>query len=267
MGVFDSGFGGLDILKNIIKELPQYNYVYLGDTARMPYGTRSQELIYNFTEQAIDFLFKNNCQLIILACNTASSQALRRIQQEYLPKNYPQKRVLGVIIPATETAIQKTINHRIGVIATQSSVDSKAFEKELKKLNSKVRVFQKSCPLLVPIIEAGEQNSKATQLILENYLKPLIKKQIDTLILGCTHYGYLKNKIRKIVGKQINIISQGKIVAKKLKDYLFRHPEIERKLGQDSKVSFLTTDLTDNFKILGAKYFGQNIKLKKVSLE
>jgi len=267
IGVFDSGFGGLDILREIAKNLPEYNYIYLGDTARTPYGTRSQEVVYNFTRQAVDFLFKKNCQLIILACNTASSEALRRIQQKYLPRRYPKRRVLGVIIPAAEAAIDKTYNGRVGVIATEGTVNSGAFERELKKLNPKIKIFQKACPLLVPIVEAGEEKSPATEIILKRYLRPLTKKNIDTLILGCTHYGLLQNKIRKIIGKKIEIISEGKIVAEKLKDYLIRHPKIEKTLTKNKKIKFLTTDLTDKFKILGSKFFQKEIIPEKVELE
>lgn len=156
IGVFDSGFGGLAILKEIVKKLPQYDYLYLGDTARMPYGSRSQEVIYNFTEQAVDFLFKRGCSLVILACNTASSEALRKIQQGYLKNNYPKRRVLGVVIPAAQAAVEITKNNRVGVMATEGTVNSHSFEKEIKKLNPKIKVFQQGCPLLVPIVEAGE---------------------------------------------------------------------------------------------------------------
>lgn len=266
IGVFDSGFGGLDILREIVKELPEYNYIYFGDTARTPYGSRSQEVIYKFTEQAVNFLFKKGCELIIISCNTSSSEALRKIQRHYLPKEYPGKRVLGVIIPAAEKAFELTCNNRIGVIGTESTIASSTFLRELKKLNPKVKVFTKACPLLVPIVEAGEENSQATNLILKNYLSPLIRKKIDTLILGCTHYGLLKNKIKKIAGKRIKIVSEGKIVAKKLKGYLKRHPEIENNLGKERKTIFFTTDLTDKFKTLGSKFYGKRIFPKRAEL-
>ena len=267
IGVFDSGFGGLEILREIVKELPEYDYIYLGDTARAPYGSRSQEVIYRFTKQAVDFLFKHNSPLVVLACNTASSEALRRIQREYLPKHYPNRRVLGVVIPAAEAAVEATQNNRIGVIATESTVASGAFERELKKLSPGLQVFQNACPLLVPIIEAGEYNSGVADILIKNYLKSLIKEHIDTLILGCTHYGLLEAKIRKITDGKVNIISEGKIVAEKLKDYLMRHPEIESKLGKNSKIKFLTTDLTNKFKTLGSQFFGRQIKPEKVNLE
>ncbi len=266
IGVFDSGFGGLDILRGIVKKLPDYNYIYLGDTARTPYGTRSQETIYEFTKQAVNFLFKNNCELIILACNTASSEALRKIQQEYLPSHWSDKKALGVLIPATEEAVEKTHNKKIGVIATESATRSEAFVREIKKLNLKAKVFQKACPLLVPLIESGEQNSKAAELIIRDYLRPLVNKKIDTLILGCTHYGILENKIRKIIGPDIRIVSETKVVPSKLSDYLNKHKEIEEKIGKNGIIHFYSTDLTDKFTILGSKFFGRTIKARKAIL-
>lgn len=266
IGVFDSGFGGLSIMKGIVKKLPEYDFVYLGDTARTPYGNRSQEVIYKFTEQAVNFLFKAGCQLIILACNTASSEALRKIQQEYLPKYHPNKKVLGVVIPAAQIAAKITKNNRIGIIGTESTIASKAFVKELKELNPKIKVFQKACPLLVPIIEAGEKKSLAADLILKEYLEPLANKKIDTLILGCTHYGTLENKIRRVLGKKIKIVIEGKIVAEKLKDYFKKHPETEEIISKQRKIKFLTTDLSDKFKVLGSKFFGKKILPEKVKL-
>lgn len=263
IGVFDSGFGGLQILKYIVKALPQYNYIYVGDMARTPYGTRSPELVYRFTKQAVDFLFKQKCWLIVLACNTASAEALRKIQREYLSRYYPNRRVLGVIIPAAEEAV-KYAKARVGVIATEGSVASGTFIKEIKKLNPKIKVFQKACPLLVPIVEAGQEKGKAAEIILKNYIWPLIKKNIDTLILGCTHYGVLENQIKKIVGKRIKIIDEGEIVAKKLKDYLKKHPEIGAKISKNNKREFYTTDLTDKFKNLGSKFFGKKLCPKKL---
>ena len=263
IGIFDSGFGGLNIMKGIAKELPEYDYIYLGDTARVPYGNRSREIIYEFTKQAVDFLFSKNCELIIFACNTASSDALRRIQQEYLPSQYPGKKVLGVIIPAVEFAVTKTKNKRIGIVATEGTVSSESFIRELLKIDRDIKIYQNACPLLVPIIEAGEHNSKIVDVLLKKYLKPLIDKKIDTLILGCTHYGILESRIRKIVGKDVNVISEEKIVAKKLKDYLLRHSEIEKKLTKNRMRDFYSTDLTEKFDILGSKFFGNKIQAKK----
>lgn len=266
IGVFDSGFGGLEILSEIVKELPEFDYIYLGDTARTPYGTRSQEIVYTFTKQAVDSLFKENCQLIILACNTASSRALRKIQKEYLPKYYPERRVLGVLIPASEEAIKKTKNKKIGVLATEGTVSSKAFVRELKKIDREIKVFQNAASLLVPIVESGEQNSEITDLALRNYLSPLIKKGIDTLILGCTHYGILQKKIKQVIDRNIILIVEGKVVAKKLKDYLKRHPEIEKRLTRGKRTIFLTSDLSEKFKKLGSLFFGEKIQPKKIIL-
>ena len=278
IGVFDSGFGGLTIFRELVKQLPKYDYIYLGDSARTPYGNRSQDLIFEFSRQAVDYLFKQGCQLIILACNTASSEALRRIQQEHLSKNYlpriipkefvrgPKRRVLGVIRPTVEEAVKRTKNNRIGVIGTEGTVSSGAYVREIKNLNPKIKVFQQACPLLVPMIEAGEHNWEGTDLILKQYLKPLIKKKIDTLILGCTHYPIIKNKIRKIVGK-IKLVSQEEIIGPKLKDYLIRHPEIERRIGKAGKRIFLTTDLTNKFQKLGSMFFGKKIHPKRIQLE
>lgn len=266
IGVFDSGFGGLTIMRSLVKALPKYDFVYLGDTARIPYGTRSKEVVYEFTKQAVDFLFVKKCELIIFACNTASSDALRRIQREYLPKYYPKKKVLGVIIPAVEVASGKTKNKKLGVIATEGTVLSQAFSREILKINPKIKIWQNACPLLVPVIEAGEQDSVITEILLKKYLQPLIAKKIDTLILGCTHYGILKNKIKKIIGNKVTIISEAEIVASKLKDYLSRHTEIEKKLSKKSKHIFYSTDLTDKFQTLGTKFFGKKVTVQKAKL-
>lgn len=266
IGIFDSGFGGLNILRGIVKELPEYNFIYLGDTARVPYGTRSKEVVYQFTKQALDFLFHKNCDLIIFACNTASGYSLHKIQNDYIPRKYPDKKALGVIIPTVEFASSKTKNKRVGVIATEGTVSSNAFEKELYKIDHDIKIFQSASPLLVPIIEAGEHNSKAADIFLKKYLKPLLKNKIDTLILGCTHYGIIENKIKKMVGKKVSIVSEARIVAKKLAGYLKRHPEIENNLGRESIRIFYSTDLTENFKILGSKFFGKKIIVKKARL-
>lgn len=266
IGVFDSGFGGLTILKGIVRRLPKYDYIYLGDSARTPYGNRSQDLIFEFTKEAVDFLFRAGCQLIILACNTASAEALRKIQQEWSPLHYPERRVLGVIRPTVEEAVKLTTNNKIGVIGTEGTISSGAYVREIKNLNQRIKVFQQACPLLVPIIEAGEHNWEGTDLILKKYLKPLVAKKIDTLILGCTHYPIIKNKIKKFTGK-IRLISQEEIIGPKLADYLKRHPEIEKKLAKNGQRIFLTTDLTNRFQKLGSLFFGKEISPKVVFLE
>ncbi|HEX8993969.1 MAG TPA: glutamate racemase [Candidatus Paceibacterota bacterium] len=267
IGVFDSGFGGLAILKEVVKQLPEYNYVYLGDNARAPYGARSMEVVYEFTKQAVDFLFAQGCDLVVLACNTASAEALRKIQQDYLPKKYgSHKRVLGVIVPAIEETIVQTETKRVGVIATEGTVSSRAFSRELSKAHPGIEVFEQACPLLVPLVEAGEHRSDIADLVLAQYLKPLLKKRIDTLVLGCTHYGHLETKIKKIVTSDVSVISEGKIVAKKLKDYLKRHPEIEGALSRKSKLAFYSTDIGERFDMLGTIFFGKPIVSKKAEL-
>ncbi|MFZ3031446.1 MAG: aspartate/glutamate racemase family protein, partial [Candidatus Moraniibacteriota bacterium] len=198
---------------------------------------------------------------------TASSEALRRIQQEHLPHFHPEKRVLGVIIPAAEAAITKTHHHRIGAIATESTVASQALVRELQKIDPSVSVFQNPCPLLVPIIESGEHQSEMTDTLLRKYLAPLLKKNIDTLILGCTHYEILKRKIQMIVGKNVTVISESSVVAKKLRDYLVRHPEIEKHLSKNHARTFYSTDRTEKFTSLGSQFFGAPITVKKALLK
>ncbi len=265
LGVFDSGFGGLTILKELIKKLPQYNYVYLGDNARAPYGNKSEATVYDYTREAVDFLFKQGCQLIILACNTASAEALRRIQQEWLPENWPGKRVLGVIIPVAQVAAGQSRSKKIGVIGTKLTIQSGAYGKELNKIRPGLKVFAKATPLLVPLVENNWAGEPETRMILRKYLSPLKDKKIDTLILGCTHYPFLKHDIADIMGKKIKIVSTPSAVAYKLGDYLLRHPEIENKLKRESKRKFYTTDELAQFKKFGEKYLSLSIKnIKKV---
>ena len=262
IGVFDSGFGGLHVLRSVVGALPQYDYIYLGDTARTPYGDRTQETIYRYTKQAVDFLFDQGCGLVIIACNTASSEALRRIQDTYGAK----KKVLGVLIPAAEEAVEKTAG-RVGVIATRGTVASQKFVRELRKLDPLVRVYQEACPLLVPIIENGEQNEPETVAVLKRYLRPLLRRKIDTLILGCTHYGIIENKIRDIVGEKVALVSEAKVVPKKLRAYLRKHTEIETTLSKRGSMRFFSTDKTDKFKTIGSALFGKELKVEKAILE
>jgi len=266
IGVFDSGFGGIDVLRGIVEALPEYDYLYLGDTARTPYGTRSSEVVCAFTKQAVDFLFAQGCELVIFACNTASSDALRYIQHVYTPATYPDKKVLGVLIPASEEAVAQTKNQKVGVIATEGTVHSKAFERELHNRAEHISVFQQACPLLVPIVESGEHNSEIARLALDQYLQPLLKKGIDTLILGCTHYGILEERIKEIVGPHITIISEARVVPKKLKEYLARHRDIEEKLGKGASVLFYSTDVTSKFETLGSVFFGKQIHAQSATL-
>lgn len=263
IGVFDSGFGGLSILKYILGELPEYEYVYLGDSVRAPYGARSHAEIFEFTKQGIDFLFEKGAELVVLACNSASAEALRKIQQEYLPKNFPHKKVLGVIIPTAEEAVCLTKNKKITLLATDATVKSGTFEKEIHKLDKSIFVESFATPLLVPMIEKGEYNMCESEKIIENYLKNALKNSADTLILGCTHYGIIKKDIEKFSG-QVKIIDEGPIIADKLKKYLERHPEIERKLSKEVSVEFFTTGEKDIFDSLGSLFLGSKVNSKKV---
>jgi glutamate racemase len=267
IGIFDSGLGGLIIARAIFKKLPKYDYVYLGDTKRVPYGDQDQETIFIYTRQAIDFLFKQNCMLIIVACNTASAMALRRIQREYLPKYYPNRRVLGVIAPTIESIIDNvgadTIRpKKIGVLATSSTVDSGAFKRELAKINSKIKIVQKKAPLLVPLIENNALQNIGE--ILKSYIRPLKDEKVGDILLGCSHYPILKDKIKKIAGKKIKVISQEEIIPGKLKDYLKRHSEINNKLSKKGKRVFEVTDKNTNFDAVAKTLFGKKINFKLV---
>ncbi|MGQ9921806.1 MAG: glutamate racemase [Desulfobacca sp.] len=266
IGVFDSGFGGLAVLREFLAALPEYDYLYLGDNARIPYGTRSDAVVLKFTQQAVAYLFAQGCVLIILACHTASAKALRTIQQQYLPFHYRDNRVLGVVIPTVEEALARSVSKRIGVIATEGTVASNSFKIELRKLDPMVQVFQQACPLLVPIIECGEQDGEVADLMLRKYLSPLLAQQIDTLILGCTHYSILKPKIQAMVYPGVQIICSGEVTAIKLADYLRRHPEIDRRLNRSGRRRYLTTDLTPRFRELASLFMGQEIEAEVIQL-
>lgn len=264
IGVFDSGLGGLTILKGILKELPDYDYIYLGDNARVPYGGRSPDIIYEYTRQMVDYLFRQGCQLVILACNTASSVALRRLQKEYLPQNYPQRRILGVIRPAVEVAAELSFNNRIGVIGTEATINSQAFPREFAKVRPDYKIFQQACPLLVPIIEAGELKWEGLDSILDKYFSYLKKKDVGALILGCTHYSLIKDKIQQHIGKNVRLVAEDKIVPLKLKDYLWRHPEIEKKISRNKKRVFLSTASSQRFSDLTAMFLGKPVEFKLI---
>lgn len=262
IGIFDSGVGGLIIMKAICKKIPEYDYVYIGDTKRVPYGGRSHETIYDFTCDALDYFFKKeNCKIVILACNTASSRALRKIQKVYIPKYFPDRKVIGVLIPSTEECIN---SKKVGIIATKGTVNSNTFPLEINKLNPQIKIFQNPAPLLVPIIEEGDYEFALP--ILQKYLKPILNKKIDTLVLGCTHYPILKKEIKGIVGSKVRVISQDEIIPEKLKEYLSRHSEIEKKLTKSKKIKILFTDITPTVEKLSKKWFGGNIKTKLIKL-
>lgn len=261
IGIFDSGLGGLIITHALTEHLPEYDYVYLGDTARVPYGDRVQAEIYKFTEEAVEYLFRNDCLLVIVACNTASAEALRKIQQQFLPKKWPDRKVLGVLIPSAEEATKN--GNKIGLIATQATIDSCAFDREITKINNEIEIIKIATPLLVPIIEAGDIE-KARDVLAE-YLHD-IKGEIDTLVLGSTHYARLKNEARDIVGKEIDIISQDSVVPPKLKNYLDRHPEIESRLSKNSTRKFIVTKESAAAEALASELMGEKIELSEASL-
>ncbi|HVX90179.1 MAG TPA: glutamate racemase [Candidatus Paceibacterota bacterium] len=266
IGVFDSGFGGLAILKEVRKKLPQYDYLYVGDSARAPYGPRPREEVYTYTLEAVKYLMDRGCELVLIACNTASAEALRRIQQEYLPEHYPDRRVLGVIVPAAEAAIEATKNKRVGVLATVGTVTSGTVANEVRKLDSSVELFQESAPLLVPLIEAGTHESEETKQALQSYLAPLLAEHIDTLILACTHYEHLIDDVRELVGPEIAVIAEGGIVADKLEGYLVRHPDLAATLSRGSAAVYLTTGDAEQFNVLGSRFMGESVSAENVTL-
>lgn len=266
IGVFDSGFGGLSILRHIREALPDYDYVYLGDNARAPYGPRTREEVIAFTTQAVDFLFKQDCQLIILACNTASAMALRHIQQVYLPAHYPERRILGVLIPAAEAAVAASTHGRVGVMATQGTVESGSFESEIQKLKTDTIVVQEACPALVPLIEQGSHNSEDIVTALKGYLQPLIEAGVESIILGCTHYELIRPLIREVVPSPIHLVVEGVEVAERLSDYLRRHPETERLLSLGGSLVAFTTGNVEQFERLGSGFYGHPLSAQLLSV-
>ncbi|MES2059642.1 MAG: glutamate racemase [Patescibacteria group bacterium] len=264
IGVFDSGFGGLSILKEIVEKLSQYDYVYLGDSARAPYGNRSQEEICKFTNEGVDFLFDRGALMVILACNSASSEALRRIQAEH-PKVKEGKKVLGVIFPAAEEAALRTVCKKIAVIGTEATISSHAFKREIQKIDGSIEVFEIATPLLAPIVEAGEDKSDSTKDLIGNYMQNVLDTGADTLILGCTHYGILEEEIMK-QAKGIHLVSEGRVVANKLDNYLLRHTEIENGLSKNGNREFFTTDADGKFDTLGSRFFGKEINSTTITL-
>jgi glutamate racemase len=268
IGIFDSGYGGLTILKEIHKQLPQYDYLYLGDNARAPYGTRSFETVYQYTLECVEHLFSKGCHLVVLACNTASAKALRNIQQKDLPNIDPNRRVLGVIRPTTELAGELTKTKHIGVLATNGTVVSNSYPIEINKFHPEVKVFQEACAMWVPLIENNEFNNEGSNFFIEKNVKGLLKQseKIDTIILGCTHFPLLENKLRQYIPQHIQLVAQGDIVAKGLKDYLARHPEMEAKCTKNGSLEFYTTETPENFSQQAGKFFGKEISAKHLAL-
>ena len=267
IGVFDSGYGGLTVLKEIAKELPKYDYIYLGDNARAPYGNRSFETVYQYTLQCVEKLFAMNCNLVIIACNTASAKALRNIQQVDLPKKYPDKRVLGVIRPTTEIVGKYSKTGHVGVLGTKGTIASNSYPIEIEKFFPELNVYQEACPMWVPLVENNEINSIAADYFVKQNLDNLFAKsdKIDTIILGCTHYPLLAEKIRKYIPESLTLLSQGEIVAKSLADYLKRHHEMEARCSKGGIVNFYTSDSEENFNEAASLFFGKEVKSKHLS--
>lgn len=261
LGIFDSGLGGIQITRAIRQALPEIDITYLGDTLHLPYGNRSEAAIYHYTRNCMQALLDEGCPLVIVACNTASASALRKLQQEYLPKAYPERRILGVVVPTIEYAIEQG-HTRIGLIGTNYTVHSNVYPEELSKINPDIEILQVNTPLLVPLIEY--EGMAWIEEVLDSYIKPLLEKNIQTLILSCTHYVCLKDLIRKRY--KIDVISQDEIIPLKLQDYLRRHPEIESKIGKNAAAEFRVTDLTPNNAKAAENLYGAPIKLQRMEL-
>jgi glutamate racemase len=268
IGVFDSGYGGLTVLKEIKKQLPQYDYIYLGDNARAPYGNRSFKTVYHYTWQCVQWFFKQNCPLVILACNTASAKALRTIQQNDLANNFPGKKVLGVLRPSTEIIGTYSKTKHVGIMATNGTVQSKSYEIEIEKFFPDVKVVQQACPMLVPLIENNEYENEAADHFILEYLTALVQKdeKIDTILLACTHYPLIKERIEYFLSDHIKVIAQGEIVAKSLADYLQRHTEMETQLSKNNSIQFFTTDAAEDFNNHATIFYGEDVKAQHVEL-
>jgi glutamate racemase len=266
IGVFDSGYGGLTVLKDIQARLPGYDYLYLGDNARAPYGSRSFETVYRYTLQCVQWFFKQGCPLVILACNTASAKALRTIQQHDLPVLAPGKRVLGVIRPTTEMIGNYTKTNQVGVLATSGTVLSGSYLIEIEKFFPAV---QEACPMWVPLVEANEYDKPGADYFVEKHINNIFSKsgRIDTLLLACTHYPLLKDKIQRLLPAGVTLISQGQIVADSLAGYLRRHSEIEQQCSKNGRQAFFTTDSTEDFDNHATNFFGQPVQSKHLDLE
>lgn len=268
IGVFDSGYGGLTILREIVRKLPQYDYVYLGDNARTPYGTRSFDTVYQYTLECVRHLFDRGCRLVVLACNTASAKALRNIQQLDLPVIAPDRRVLGVIRPTTEVIGNYSKSGNVGILATRGTVTSESYVVEIEKFFPDLQVFQEACPMWVPLVENGEYASPGADYFVKQHLDRLLQKSpaIDTILLACTHYPLLIDKIRQFAPADATILSQGGIVADSLADYLVRHPEIEEQCSKQGRRIFLTTDSTDDFDRQATNFYGESVRSVHLAL-
>lgn len=268
IGVFDSGFGGLSILREIRKTLPEYDYIFIGDNARAPYGSRSFTLVYEYTLQAVQHLFSQGCALVILACNTASAKALRTIQQRDLPKIDNSRRVLGVIRPTVEKVGEISKNGHIGIFGTPATIQSQSYDIEITKMYPSFKVYGHACPMWVPLVENRESDGPGADYFIKKDIDALLSQctDIDTVILGCTHYPLLVSKIKEYMPKSVHVIEQGGIVAESLKDYLKRHPEMEQKCSKGGKCRYFTTEDAEKFSEMGSIFVNEQIKAEHVSL-
>lgn len=268
IGVFDSGYGGLTVFKSIAQKLPQYDYIYLGDNARSPYGDHSFETVYQYTLECVEWLFNKGCPLVILACNTASAKALRSIQQLDLPKKYPNHRVLGVIRPTAEVIGNFTNTKNVGVMGTRGTVNSNSYPIEINHFFPEIKVHQQACPMWVPIIENNEHLNEGADYFVDKYIKQLLSQasNIDCILLACTHYPLLTPKIEQYLPPNMSILTQGDIVADSLVDYLQRHQEIEGKLGKNAKREFYTSGDVKAFDNHASLFLGEEIVAKKMIL-
>ena len=268
IGVFDSGYGGLTILREVVSGLPDYDFLYLGDNARSPYGNRSFETIYQYTLQCVRYLFARGCRLVILACNTASAKALRNIQQLDLPVIAPNRRVLGVIRPTVEVIGDVSANGKVGILGTPGTVSSESYVMEIHKLFPHIEVFQEACPMWAPLVENGELEGAGAAYFVENNIRQLFAKsaEIDVILLACTHYPLLLPLIRRFVPEEVKVIAQGGIVSRSLRDYLFRHPEIDRHCAKEGRLKFHTSGDAQDFDHYGSFFFGRMVQAVKVEI-
>lgn len=268
IGVFDSGYGGLTILEQVRRGLPQYDYLYLGDNARAPYGTRSFEIVYEFTKQAVLHLFDQGCPLVILACNTASAKALRSIQQNDLPRIAPDRRVLGVIRPTVEALAELTRTGHIGVLATPGTIQSRSYEMEIKKMYPGYEVYGQACPMWVPLVENNEAQGPGADYFVKKYIDELLAQSpaIDTVVLGCTHYPLLLDKIRRYLPPSVSVVVQGPLVTDRLADYLHRHPEIETRCSKGGHCRYLTTEATGKFSEAATLFLHEPVEAEHIVL-
>lgn len=269
IGVFDSGYGGLTILSEIQNALPEYDFIYLGDNSRAPYGSRSFDVVYEFTKQAVKALFDQGCNLVILACNTASAKALRTIQQKDLPQLNSNKRVLGIIRPTAEIIGNITNTRHIGIVGTQGTVQSNSYPIEIAKLHPDIIVNSHACPMWVPIVENNEFESMGSDYFVEKDIRSILSQDslIDTILLGCTHYPLLLKKIKQYTPSNVKVITQGEYVANSLKDYLQRHPEIDTYCSKNGQTTYYTTESPDKFKESASIFLNKEIEVERINIE